>query len=538
VARDRRLFALFVALFLLYAALFIYRTSFVVGAERYFSLFDDAMVSMRYAKNFASGHGLVWNPGGLRVEGYTNPLWVLFMAGVHLLPLAASKTSLVVQMAAALLLAANLFYVRRVAFAVSNGSRTVAWGAVVLTASYLPLNNWSLQGMEVSALVLLTSACTWIAVESIQTTTFSRRLYVLLGIGTLIRPDIAVVFAAFASYLLVADPVHRRQHVRWGVVVLGTCVAAQTAFRLFYYGNLLPNTYYLKLTGVPLIVRISRGLYVLLQFVWSANPLLFFLAAATALRRDTRVWLLLWVFAAQAAYSVYVGGDAWENWGGSNRYISIVMPAFFVLLSCAIHALASALAKPLEEMRAGGIVASRRAAAAIFVVIVALAVTSLNCIHGVGALEEALLLRPALHSGAGGENQEDVETAIGLRALTNPAAAIAVMRAGTIPYFAERNAIDMLGKNDAVIAHEPMKVPSGWLGFRELRPGHMKFDFEYSIGRGRPDVVVHLRQRTDLARPFLEHQYIGFRVSGACVFARRSSVNVIWDRVTTDRCEN
>ena len=35
----------------LYAALFIYRTSFVINGAQYFALFDDEMVSMRYAKD-------------------------------------------------------------------------------------------------------------------------------------------------------------------------------------------------------------------------------------------------------------------------------------------------------------------------------------------------------------------------------------------------------------------------------------------------------------------------------------------------------
>ena len=70
---------------------------------------------MRYAKNLAEGHGLVWNPGGERVEGYYNPLWVLLMAIFHLLPIAASKVSLFVQFSAALLLATNLFFVKKIA---------------------------------------------------------------------------------------------------------------------------------------------------------------------------------------------------------------------------------------------------------------------------------------------------------------------------------------------------------------------------------------------------------------------------------------
>ena len=60
--------------FVAWASLFIYRSSFIgIDGKRYFCLFDDAMISMRYAWNFSHGSGLVWNPGQY-VEGYTNPL--------------------------------------------------------------------------------------------------------------------------------------------------------------------------------------------------------------------------------------------------------------------------------------------------------------------------------------------------------------------------------------------------------------------------------------------------------------------------------
>ena len=39
------------ALYCAYAVAFIYRTSFVINGERYFSLFDDGMIAMRYAKH-------------------------------------------------------------------------------------------------------------------------------------------------------------------------------------------------------------------------------------------------------------------------------------------------------------------------------------------------------------------------------------------------------------------------------------------------------------------------------------------------------
>ena len=93
--RYRRHFAfgLVVAAYAVYVFALFWRSSAVIDGERYFSLGDDAMISMRYARNFVQGHGLVWNAGERPVEGYTNPLWVLLMAAIHALPLPVSKTS-------------------------------------------------------------------------------------------------------------------------------------------------------------------------------------------------------------------------------------------------------------------------------------------------------------------------------------------------------------------------------------------------------------------------------------------------------------
>ena len=44
-------------------------------------LFDDAMISMRYARNLAEGHGLVFNAGEY-VQGFSNPLMTLLMAAL------------------------------------------------------------------------------------------------------------------------------------------------------------------------------------------------------------------------------------------------------------------------------------------------------------------------------------------------------------------------------------------------------------------------------------------------------------------------
>src|ERR1700704_4151585 len=136
VWNARSAFGILLAAFVVYAGVFIYRTSFVVRGERYFSLFDDAMISMRYARNLAHGYGLVWNPGGEHVEGYTNFLWVLGMAVVHVFPLAISKTSLVVQGGSALLIAVNTVLVWKLAARLCNGSTVARFAAAAMSCFY------------------------------------------------------------------------------------------------------------------------------------------------------------------------------------------------------------------------------------------------------------------------------------------------------------------------------------------------------------------------------------------------------------------
>ena len=73
---------------------FIARCAFRVQGQLTFSLFDDAMISMTYARNLAAGNGLVWMAGEPAVEGYTNFLWTVVMALPHLAGLPDRLTAL------------------------------------------------------------------------------------------------------------------------------------------------------------------------------------------------------------------------------------------------------------------------------------------------------------------------------------------------------------------------------------------------------------------------------------------------------------
>jgi len=71
-----------------------------------------------------------------------------------------------------------------------------------------------------------------------------------------------------------------------------------------------------------------------------------------------------------------------------------------------------------------------------------------------------------------------------LRETTSPTTTIAVVGAGNTPYLSERPTIDLLGKMDPVIASGGIRRPD------QFWPGHSKWNFDHSIGRLRPAVVL------------------------------------------------
>jgi hypothetical protein len=508
-----------------YATVFILQTSFILDGERYFVLFDDAMISMRYAKNLAHGYGLVWNPGGERVEGYTNPLWVVFMAVFHLLPLAASKVSLPVQISGGIFILASLLFIKKAADLLT-GRPVVGLLAAVLTAFYAPLHNWALLGMEVSVLTLILSSVLWLVLRNLQAGRFSPWPYWLLGIGTLVRTDMAVPFLVILGWSVLADRPHRRRHLLWGGGLLVLFLAGQTLFRLAYYGYPFPNTYYLKMVGLPLVLRVARGVAVFASFVFELNWLLFLLPLVVLLfRRDREVLLYFLVFLGQVAYSIYVGGDAWEHKGGANRYFAIAMPVFFTLFVYAADLIREALVARahLEAPWA------RALAGAGMVLFVLGAMVNFNFfLNNKSMLRWALQQQPTFVEG----NKDNTEIGLDLNKITSPEARIAVVAAGAVPYFADRYSIDLLGKSDPVIAREKVRVQGGILDAEKFRPGHMKWNYDYSIGQLKPDVVAQLWGKTEEALVYLQRDYVAGGAGNSNLYSlRKDSPYILWDRV-------
>ena len=518
---------LIILAYIVYASIYIYESSFMVEGQRYFVLFDDAMISMRYARNLAHGYGLVWNPGGARVEGFTNPLWVFYMAIFHLFPIDITKISLALQISGAVFFIASLFFVKKIAKELIPGA-VAPLLAVFLTAFYSQLSTWSLLGMEVSVLILITCIAAWKSLRLLRSQNadpFSPWLYVLLGVSTLVRIDMAVVFLSILIFMTVADAKNRRKHLIWGISLFLAFIVGQTLLRLWYYGEPLPNTYYLKVTGAPFFLILKRGLFVFVKFLWNFNLPLFLLPFAVILLKPNKSTLFLsFVFFGMCAYSIYVGGDAWESKGGANRFISTVIPLFFVLFAYSLELIRLALIDRFDQHRPHIQWLSVAGLAAFAFV----GLVNFNALLDTSSLKFWLLLER--HPFIPG-SERYVDISVVLNQITTPEASVAVVTAGIIPYFAERPSIDLLGKSDPVIAREPMHL-SDDLPLIDLRPGHMKWDYAYSIAGLKPDVVAqiydgynnpeNLKYLTD---------YTKVEINGLPFFLRNGSPNILWGSI-------
>jgi len=453
------------ALQAVWGADFIWRTSFVIEERRYFCLFDDAMVSMRYAENWAAGLGPVWNAGE-RVEGITNFAWTALMALLHLVPADKRLLSLGVQVIGLVITVlcpvAAYHLVRRM------GRRSFpAVLAAGMVALYYPLSYWTLMGMETGAVALLTTLSAIVVVRNARGGRSHWTDLLAPAAAILVRDDALVPIVAMWAALFLVRPKQGRRWACYLAMILAVPIL-HAAGRHAYYGDWLPNTYYLKLS-VPVVCRCwVLGAPFTWRWLWGGGwlPLAIVVLGGIYNRRRASVCLLPGI-AAAVAYQIWAGGDAWER----QRLVCPVMPLVLALVAEHIVAVRITLA------RRGWIPSERFATAAAVPAAVGIML---------------VINRPFLGEWPRGpvasvlDNKLNVQRGLLAREITTPDARVAVFWAGAIPYFSERTGVDLLGKSDPVVARQ--RVIDPWI----LLPGHNKYNVEHSIRHLQPDLFFPL----------------------------------------------
>jgi arabinofuranosyltransferase len=480
------------------------------------------MISMRYAWNAGHGLGLVWNAGE-RIEGYSNLLMTLGMAVASAF-LEKKVAVLVVQAAGVPTVLAAAYMTWRLARATFEDHAhralvSVLAGACVLW--YYPLSYWTLMGMETGLLTLLIVGCAWFALRWVKGNRMHDLIAMALaaGFAFLTRNDSLLLTAVIFGYVAAMAVSTQRgrgelRNILIASAVLAAFVAMQTGFRLAYYGEMLPNTYTLKLTRFPLYVRLLGGTRFVLEFLGQTWPA-FALAGIGLWLRFRPAHAILGALTLSAlGYQVYAGGDPWNTW----RLLAPAMPGMFILAAGGAAALVGRIPRLVTAKVLGAV-------SLISLALVPLVVADLPF------LPDLAVRGP---TSAAIANRTHTNAAIAVQDLTSAQASVGVIWAGTLPFYADRYAVDFLGKSDPYIASLDADVSgsTGW-GTMISVPGHNKYDLDYSIVQRRPTYSQAYAWGYATVKRYFVENYARVEYHGAAgtktVFLLKDSPLVCWE---------
>ncbi len=512
--------------YIIWAFAFIIHSSYVASdGKRYFNLFDDAMISMRYAWNFAHGSGLVWNAGEY-VEGYTNLLMTLLMALVSFFfekryaPFVIQLTGIFFSLATAFL-ALRISKTSQTSYT-SETSHTsyTSFLPFLLTLLYYPLNFWSLMGMETGLLSFLLGAGVYASLlyaEKLEAK-YLWSIAIFFGLAHLTRNE-SLLFAALAFVYLLPTLKHGKKYIQWFLlagVLYSLFVIGQLAFRYFYYGELVPNTYTLKLVGMTLHDRLQNGWEFIKPYL-AQTGFIIAVALAGVLWKPTKWKIYLFgFFLVSVIYQIYVGGDSWDYW----RIMAPTMPFLFVIFISSLSEFFEFKGSKVFEVSKVSKVKN------IFLVSLSL----IGIFIADNRFMDEFLLRDLAYQN--NYARAHIETAIALNELTDQDATIGVFWAGSLPYYLDRKSIDFLGKSDKRIANllPDMSGQSAGFGMTSI-PGHNKHDLTYSIQKLLPTYVEEFDYGVEKLSPWAQDHYIRVKFGEAKLYLLKDSPHVKWDKV-------
>lgn len=421
----------------------------VFYALRLYAECDDTYIYLVYVKNLFADNGLTFN--GMKVQGFTSVLWVLFIIVGRLvtdaLPVLAERLS----MASGLFVMVMAYLLgRRLGL-----SRVQSLITPVLLAGTGDFAFYMSNGLETVffvGMVLLSLRFVYVTDAGKALQSFS--LPLVLALTILARPEGALV----AGVVIVSLAWRQRTFavgrcLMWmAILLLPVAVAAR-----IYYASFLPNTYYAK-AGAGL-ANAGQGFVYLMHFI-KANVLVVLVFTYLAAHRRKAMGVTA-LFALVVIYTLHVAVQGGDNLVGHRAFLP-VLPVIYLTVVLGLRRL------------------NRRAGFAAVCIVSVFHVANYNYGTIIGGSFQ-LPVREQMEVWRTGYPRR-LATGLYLKANYPPDTVVALNAAGIIPYFSELPTIDMLGLNNKHIAQKGRRD-------RSLAYGHQAGDGRWVV-RQRPDVVL------------------------------------------------
>lgn len=435
---------------------------------------DDAHIFLVYGKNLVSGKGLVYNPGGERIEGFSSLLWLLIIAFGYLTFPSPERfllaiSVLMVSIAVAVL---ALRIERRRMFGLA-GAVLITW--VISSPAYISWVSLSLMDTALwSALVVLGAA---FALYGTQVS-----LAIVTSLIVLARPEgmlwapVLIIVASLPVWVE-KGPLTALRNIRPAALAYVVTLATLIIWRLLYFGYPLPNTYYVKMSPDTLY-NLDQGFTYMVAFLYM-NPIVLVgvIPAIVALLINVR-WLVSVIIRPGSASGsdprlhyvsvsfivlvallvpVYMGGDHFGNF----RFYQPVWPLFILPAFALLKVLQIRAPQALGYL------------AAFLVILLAFLLPKANWFNQAYRKSMIHELNIAQQGQNAGHLMNDLFNG------QEPSAG--VIRAGAIAGIYGGETIDLMGLNNSAMAHAP--------GDRRGLKNHAAFNSEVFFDQ-RPEIVL------------------------------------------------
>ncbi len=460
--------------FFIYIVIFFVAYCFFLSWSFLFQNVDDAYISYRYGKNMMDGKGLIYNQGEY-VEGYTNFLWTVITS-----PFTKIRSVDVSIFSAGLGLIISIINIIMMALISRqfNGKlNAYAKYLILLPPLFLALDDsiafWAIGGMEFP---MYTFFILGIIYNYFRINEEKEHLYYLVifqMLCTLTRPEGNMIFALTVFHMLIF-----RKNISGFRKVMITLVGAYAlfclayyGFKFFYYGQIIPNTFYAKgVTDLKMnIVLGAKYLALCLGTRLYVFVFIFFIPFRKALKDPKQSFLIIFS-AIYITYLVAVGGD----WMIANRFFVPILPMLYIL---SVLGFINAIIKIRDYYRSD--TKALKIANILSVILsVQIFVITLSFLEYKQLIIKDNNARYEMQWSMFGK---------WLKMNSDPATVIAVGPAGKIPYYSELYTIDMWGLNNSHIAQTDSK---------RLQAGHKKFDIDYVLSLN-PDYIIGYAGFTD-----------------------------------------
>jgi hypothetical protein len=330
-------------------------------------------------------------------------------------------------------------------------SRWLSLLPVLLLACNRSFAAWSGGGLETRFFTMLVMAGLFAGTVVDDRRALAWLTPVLVSL-VLTRVD-GVMYAGILSagaWLRAADASRLRRAIP--LMAVGSTFMAQTVFRILYYGDALPNTFYAKVGGVPLHMGCE---YLWSAFVGQGLGLMLVLGFFVVLPGTSRSlascvsWALV---CAHLAYTLMIGGDHFEF-----RFLDVVWPIAALLAIAGWRSLVAVVPTLLRPT-------------AWIVPLLALLIWNGVAVWTGYPLPDRTVVSFRYEADLCRDWQK-VGRWFARHAA--PDEVIAVRPAGAIPYFSGLRTLDMHGLNDRIIAKRPHPRPNRNTN-SPLPVGHLK----------------------------------------------------------------